>query len=134
MISASSPFPPTPPTFHFFFFLHAFQMSTFHHTPKCIVCSQDMKCHAHKMQNNILIFMILPKHDRYYVLHCLVSTLSAQFQGEISQSNVKGYKFFQHLKFISYSARIILKSVGEVALLHLFFLPPLSPGPMLSKI
>ena len=36
-------------------------------------------------------------------LYSLESALSAQFQGEISQSNVKCDKFYKRLKLISYS-------------------------------
>ena len=52
------------------------------------------------------------------------STLTAQFQGEISQSNVKYDTFYERLKLIFCSQTIIVKSLGKVAFLALFsFLP-----------
>ena len=60
-------------------------------------------------------------------LYSLDSALSAQFQGEISQSNVKCNKFYKGLKLISYSPTIIVKSVGKVAFYTSSF--PSSPCP-----
>ena len=74
------------------------------------------------------VFMILPKYNLYYIfLYSLESALSAQFQGEISQSNVKCDKFYKRLKLIFYSPTIIVKSVGKVAIFTSSF--PSSPRP-----
>ena len=62
-----------------------------------------------------------------YFLYTLESALSAQFQGEISQSNVKCDQFYKRLKLISYSPTIIVKSVGKVAFFTSSF--PSSPHP-----
>ena len=62
-----------------------------------------------------------------YFLYSFSSALSAQFQGEISQSNVKCDKFYKRLKLISYSPTIIVKSVGKVAFFTSSF--PSSPRP-----
>ena len=61
------------------------------------------------------------------------STLTAQFQGEISQSNVKNDTFYKRFKLIFCTQTIIVKSLGKVAFLTFFFLPLPVPDPLLSK-
>ena len=83
-----------------------------------------MKCHARQMQNSP-IYDFTEIKPLLYFLYSLKSALSAQFQGEKSQSNVKYDKFYKRLKLISYSSTIIIKSVGKVA----FFTSSFSSSP-----
>ena len=88
------------------------------------ICGRPMKCHTRQMQNSP-IYDFTEISRSLYFLYSFSSALSAQFQGEISQSNVKCDKFYKHLKLISYSPTIIVKSVGKVAFLTPSF--PSSP-------
>ena len=96
-------------------------------------CGHAMKCHARQMQNSH-IYDFTEIQPLLNFLYTLESTLSAQFQGEISQSNVKCNKFYKQLKLISYSPTITVKSVGKVAVFNLFFFPSsLLPWPNVEQ-
>ena len=85
-----------------------------------------MKYHARQMQNSpTCIYDFTEISPLLFFSYSLESALSVQFQGEISQPNVKCYKFYKRLKLISYSPTIIVKSVGKVA----FFTSPISSSP-----